>query len=247
MRILAPSSLKPLAELIADKPMNLLDIFGRRREAGADRPDRLVGHHEIGGRRAIRQRAARAGRRQPSSVCPASRWAWVSPMQTIGSEPGPPRRFGLLPHQRIGFAVVGAALGMADDDGGGAGIRQHFGGNIAGMGAGRLGMAILRADREAVLNRAPFGEGGNQRRRRADQQIGLCRDSSARRRSSASSSASRGLQAVHLPVAGNQRPMARVMGDFESRTSAGIVPAACASRRIGRGQSPAPARRLADR
>ncbi len=36
--------------------MNLLDIFGRRGQAGANRPDRLVGHHQIVGPRVIRQR-----------------------------------------------------------------------------------------------------------------------------------------------------------------------------------------------
>ena len=44
--------------------------------------------------------------------------------------------------------MVGAALGMADDDGGGARVRQHLGRDIARMGAGSLGMAILRPDRD---------------------------------------------------------------------------------------------------
>ena len=65
-------------------------------------------------------------------------------------QPGAPGRLGLLPDQRIALAVIGAPLGMADNDGAGAGIRQHFGRDIAGMGARRLGVAILRADREAL-------------------------------------------------------------------------------------------------
>ena len=67
-----------------------------------------------------------------------------------GGQAGAPGRFGLLPNQRVALAVIGAPLGMADNDGAGAGIRQHFGRNIAGMGAGGLGMAILRADREGL-------------------------------------------------------------------------------------------------
>ena len=44
-----------------------------------------------------------------------------------GGEAGAPGRFGLLPNQRVALAVIGAPLGMADNDGAGAGIRQHFG------------------------------------------------------------------------------------------------------------------------
>jgi len=44
-----------------DKPMNLLDILRSRCEPGADRPDRLIGHHQIGRGRAVRQRAFELG------------------------------------------------------------------------------------------------------------------------------------------------------------------------------------------
>ena len=66
-----------------------------------------------------------------------------------GKEAGAPRRKRLGAHHGIGFAVVVAAFGMADDDGTGAGIFEHFGGNIAGIGAGRFGMAVLAADGDA--------------------------------------------------------------------------------------------------
>ena len=39
---------------IPDKPMNLLDISSGRGQPGADRPDRLISHDQIGRRRAIR-------------------------------------------------------------------------------------------------------------------------------------------------------------------------------------------------
>ena len=69
-------------------------------------------------------------------------------------QPGAPGGFGLLPHQGIAFTVIGATFGMADNDRAGAGIRQHFGREVAGVGAGRLGVAILGADRKAFVPRA---------------------------------------------------------------------------------------------
>ena len=65
--------------------------------------------------------------------------------------------------------MVGAALGVADNDGAGAGIRQHFRRNVAGMGPERLGVAILRADRDGFRATGFFRESRNQRRRRANQ------------------------------------------------------------------------------
>ena len=61
---LAALRLKAIGEDTPDKPMNLLDICSRRRQPGADRPDRLIGHHQIGRGRAVRQRALRAARRR---------------------------------------------------------------------------------------------------------------------------------------------------------------------------------------
>ena len=44
-----------------------------------------------------------------------------------GGKAGAPGRLGLLPNQPVALAMIGAPLRMADDDGAGAGIRQHFG------------------------------------------------------------------------------------------------------------------------
>jgi hypothetical protein len=54
-------------------------------------------------------------------------------------------------------------------------VLQHLGGKVAGVCAGRLMVAILRADRNL---RAPrlFGERPDQGCRRTDQQIALGRD-----------------------------------------------------------------------
>ena len=109
----------------------------RRRQSGPDRPDRFVGDDEV---------LASSSGSEPSSCAPddmrrrrpASRSARVSPTQMIGSEPGAARRQRLGAHHRIGFAVIMPPLGMADDHGLRAGVAQHFGGDIAGIGAGRL-------------------------------------------------------------------------------------------------------------
>src|SRR5690348_5718409 len=53
--------LETARELIADEAMHLLDILRLRRQPRADRPDRLIGDHEIRGRGAIRQRALELG------------------------------------------------------------------------------------------------------------------------------------------------------------------------------------------
>ena len=43
--------------------------------------------------------------------------------------------FRLRADGRVRLAVVGAALGMADDDIGRTRVRDHLGGDVAGMGA----------------------------------------------------------------------------------------------------------------
>jgi hypothetical protein len=71
--------------------------------------------------------------------------------------------------------MVGSALGMSDDYGRRAGIGEHFGGDVAGVRAGRSRMAVLRAYR----NRGSFGdraEPANESRRRADHQVRSARD-----------------------------------------------------------------------
>ena len=144
---LATFRLESAGENTADKAMNLLDISRRRRQPGADRPDRLIGHHQIGRRRAVRQRT----RELPAADI--QRLAGIALLLGLADaddrdQPRPPGRFRLLPDQRVGLAMVGAPLGMPDDDGAGAGIRQHFRREIAGMGARRLRMAILGPDGE---------------------------------------------------------------------------------------------------
>ena len=79
----------------------------------------------------------------------------------------------------------------------GAGVGEHLGRDVAGVGARGLPVAVLAADREAAA-----GEPGDQRRGRADQHVaaGFRRAASRARRASAAEAAA----AVHLPVSGDE-------------------------------------------
>jgi hypothetical protein len=140
-----PSALgaEPAAQRFPYRGMDLLDIPGRRGEPGSDRPDRLIGHHQVVGARSIRQRMGKLVatnlKRLTGVALPLG-----LPDADDGQETGSPDRLRLLTHQGVALAMVGAAFGMADDNCAGAGVRKHFGREIAGMGAGRLGVAVLR-------------------------------------------------------------------------------------------------------
>ncbi len=126
-------------------------------------------------------------------------------MQTIAVKSRAPGGLRLLPHQAVALAVIGTPLRMADNDGACAGIRQHFGRDIAGMGARGLGMTILPPDRQALRARQFRCKSGNQRCGRTHQQIGLPGDLGGPREHGLELG-HRGAQAVHFPVAGDQGP-----------------------------------------
>ena len=95
-----------------------LGIVGRRRAAGADRPDRLVGDDQLA-RPARRSRPPSAARTWPStlsSVSPASRSSSVSPTHTIGVIPWRWMAADLLGHHLVGLAEQLAPFAVADDD-----------------------------------------------------------------------------------------------------------------------------------
>ena len=77
--------------------------------------------------------------------------------------------------------MVVPALGMADNDEARFGIGQHLGGDVAGMRAGRVGMAVLAADGDASPLGAR-GESRDQEKRRADQDIDTARQVRPHRR-----------------------------------------------------------------
>jgi hypothetical protein len=56
--------------------------------------------------------------------------------------------------ERIRLTVIGAALGMTDDHGGRATIGEHLSREIAGMGASRQRMAVLRAESDVASNKS---------------------------------------------------------------------------------------------
>ena len=89
IRIASPAAPKRARRRCAHERVHLLGDLGRGGAAGADRPDRLVGDHELRGARSGHHargcpRAARPPRR---SVRPASRSSSDSPTQTIGRMP----------------------------------------------------------------------------------------------------------------------------------------------------------------
>ena len=119
-------------------------------------------------------------------------------------QPSGDRRLGLAPHERIGLAMVGAALGMAHDDKSGAGVAQHAGRDVAGVRAGDPGVAILPADRdrrvaEARARRMDQGRGRTQR------QVDPARERGRKSARDRLHGVERGENAVHLPVAGDER------------------------------------------
>ncbi len=66
---------------------------------------------------------------------------------------GAARGFGLGLHLRIGLAVVSPPLGMTDNDGHSAGILEHFGRDVAGIGARSERVAVLATDFNARAER----------------------------------------------------------------------------------------------
>ena len=113
-------------------------LLGRRGAAGADRPDRLVGDHdlgevgsastlgEVGLELALEHRLGLVRRRAASSV---------SPTQRIGSSPAASAAGDLARQRLVGLAEELAALGVAEDDRLDAELDQHRRRDLAGEGA----------------------------------------------------------------------------------------------------------------
>ena len=173
------------------------------RQAGADRPDRLVGDHECWRRSRRRAASRRAG--GPPRRASGRRRARPRSRRRRRSRSGPrarpPRPWPRT--TRVGLAVVGAALGMADDDGV-APASASISAEMSPVWAPRgFGVAVLAADREpltppsaspTLASASPAGRSAGptcrQRRRRAGHGLEL---------------GERGREAVHLPVSGDQR------------------------------------------
>src|SRR5947209_7286665 len=132
---------------LADTPMDLGNIVCGRREAGPDGPYRLVGDDEAGGACAVRQRAVElpiAYRKGASGLALRAGLANAHDRDEAGS----PGCLRLGADRRVVFAMILPPLRVADDHRRRAGVGQHFGGQVARKGAGRLGPAILAADQK---------------------------------------------------------------------------------------------------
>ena len=121
-----------------------------------------------------------------------------------GKEPGPPDRLGLGANIGIVLAVIGAALRVPDDNGAGAGIGQHLGGDVAGVGAGDLRVAVLGANRDPGARRRR-SSGLDNGRRRANHDVDLGLQGVTIAFGHGGDLAERTVQTVHLPVSRHQR------------------------------------------
>src|SRR5919197_3003004 len=196
-----PLLCEPRLQALTDEPVHLGDIGRRRRQPGADRPDRLVGKQQIFGRGAVRYRTLELRAYHRECACVLALSAGLA-YADDGAKSGAPRSQRLGPHICIGFMVITAPFGVPDDDGAGARVLEHFGRKVAGERSASLGVAILCAKTDA----RPL-----ERRRKQSEQRGgrtyhhvhrrelLCTldDPAELRR--------RGAQAVHLPVPRHQR------------------------------------------
>ena len=149
--------------------MHLADVSRRRRQPGADGPDRLIGDNKIGrtvGQRALQLRCDHVQRVSGLALRP--RFADANDRHQSRT----PCHLRLRMHLGVSLMVIPPTFGVADDDRRCAGILQHFGGNVARIGARSQGMTILAADqnRRAACGR---GEARDQRRGRTHHQLDL--------------------------------------------------------------------------
>ena len=147
----------------------------RRRLAGADRPDGLVGDDE-----------SRRARRRPSSAARScatgtalgpcvSRSSAVSPTHTTGTSPCRCAAATLASTSVVGLAVQLPALGVPDDHVAAVELREERARDLAGVGAGVVRREVLRAvarsaarrPSTSVCTRAQVGE------RREDRDLGV--------------------------------------------------------------------------
>ena len=128
----------------------------------------------------------------------------VSPTQMIGVSPAPSAASALCAHQFVGFAMVGAALGMADNHHLRAGIGQHGGAEMSPVWA-----PLPAGWQSCPPSTIPAGRGDGQHR---DSSVAGGQSATVQRGGSPAPAdgqlfdlEQRGPQAVHLPVSGDQR------------------------------------------
>jgi hypothetical protein len=129
----------------ADGVAHLLGVGGGGHLAGTDRPDRFVGDDDVG-----ELVGGDPGERGPGLVHDvADVVAGLADLERFpdaddGPQPVSQGGDGLGGDGRVVLGVVLAAFGVSDDDPGAAELREHRGGDLAGVGAGLVGGDVLR-------------------------------------------------------------------------------------------------------
>ena len=177
---------------------------GVGRPAGADRPDRLIGDDGVGRGAGRRKRALELA---PHDVERLAVPPLVPGLANADDrfQSGPMGRPGLGGDDGVALAVVGATFRMADDHRLGAGICQHLGGDVSGMGAVIVRVAILGAEQNGASGQHHGGL-KEQRRRRTDQDIGVGPRAFRQTIEQRPDLGEIRAQAMHLPIAGDERP-----------------------------------------
>ena len=189
--------------VLAHKIVAPRDLVAGGRAPGADRPDRLVGDDQPVGGGIARQAAFELGR-EPLQRPPGQPFLLGLADAEHDQEPVRQRRLGLGAHDRIGLAQPMPPLGVPDDHGLGPRILEHRRADRAGEGTLGLLVAVLPADddpRPAQLLGHPRQHG----RRREDAQRAGQRGARPELGEPASQRVGLGPQAMHLPIAEDDR------------------------------------------
>ena len=166
MRIASPLEPSCCTRVLADEQVHGGDVVLGGGLAGADSPDRLIGDDAGETWRQAAGQLVADHLVMFGGVALGFGLADADDRGQAGGDGG----FGLGLDQGVGLVVILAALGMAEDDPGGAGVSQHGGGDVAGMGTLVVDMAVLAADGDRRSGQQR-GDGGDLGERRANQQI----------------------------------------------------------------------------
>ena len=179
------------------------DIFHRGNPAGADGPDRLVGHGQpCRDPFTLRQRTVELGGDDGFRLARIALRLGLSDAEDDAQASGL-RSLGFGADSGIALAMHRPAFGMADNDEIGPGIEQDRCGDIAGEGAAGLGVAVLPAHADRFHCLAHRRDERERRRQRH-----LHARKPARCPVDRAGFGQHGARAVHLPVAddiGNPR------------------------------------------
>lgn len=184
-------------EVRADRGMHGCDIFRRRGQAGADRPDRFISDHNGLRARTLRQRTLKLREDHGDGIARLALLAGFADADD-GSSSCPYRSPGFRTDRFVAFAMIGAAFRMADDNGACTAVHQHLRRNIPRMRAFFMVMAILCSDHDGAAIRCHRLD---ERCRRTDHQIDAIAKIGPVSRLHQVEFGKSNTQPVHLPVA----------------------------------------------